>query len=666
MLYMLSRFFTSSVRWLTYGLIAFLPYAAWSATQDSLFSPKLYLLSIGVLILLLLLAVVLVANRRISLSSTSVDVILVTLLLSMATLSMLVPTNKVQALLNPNTGLAFWLGLLILYGVCTALRLRPLVVAFYSAGVAALVITMQSLFPLVSSTLPKDLAFLAIPGATLVGSYLETSFFYGFFTLLGLGMLWKAKRHRRSPSLLVIAITILLFITSLASGYRASRTEQILPSYLSSWRAAVETLQSPQLMLTGFGSDNFIVAFTKAKTPAYNSQSDWSQNYRVARSGILQIWAEYGLPIVVLLILLLTTAIFRTYKSSRDDEVGTENIYLTIQMAALIAGLILLPLSPAIVFLLMMLLAEVVTETSPESSLLQLSFKRTPAATLPFATVLCLMSGAAGYGLYHVVGAELAFKKGIDNLSKGSVVYEQHRRAIQQNPFIERYRISFSQINLVLANSIMSKEKPSDQDKQTASQAIQVAIGEAKAAVSLNPLKSGNWLALATTYRSVIPVAKGADAWAIAAYQRAIILDPSNPSIRLQLGGVYYGLKQYDRAEELFKEALSLKADNPNFYYNYAWALYQGKKYDQAVSAMENVLKLIKDTKGEDYKKAQKELEDFKKAAAANKPIIPAKEQPEESNTDGEGNLSLPQPQPTTSPQIILPTGAGIASESAR
>lgn len=666
MLYMLNKSLTTCIRLLTYGLIAAIPYAAWSATQDYLFSPKLYLLAAGVIVLLCLCAVALVVQRRIVLSSSSVDVLLVTLLLVMTTLTVLIPTNKVQAMLNPNTGLIWWLGLAVVCGVCTALRLKPLLIAFFSAGIAALIVMMQSLFPLVAATLPKSLVFLAVPGATLVGSYLETSFFFGFLTLFGLTSLWKAKKHHKSLSLLVIGITTLLFMTSLSSGYRASKSPLVLPSYMNSWLAAVETLQSPKLMTTGFGSDNFIVAFTKAKPATYNSQPDWNQNYRVARSGALHLWAEYGVPFLLLLMALFTAAFIRIRKSKHAEAGAPERIALMTLLTTAVASVVLLPLSPHVLFLLIMTLAEVVSETSDDSSRLHLSFQHTPAVTIPFAVILLLLSAAGVYGLYHVVGAELAFKKAADNVSKGSVVYEQHRRAIQRNPFIERYRISFSQINLILANNIMSKEKPADQDKQTASQAIQVAIGEAKAAVSLNPLKSSNWLALASTYRSVIPVAKGADAWAIAAYQRAIILDPRNPATRLQLGGVYYGLKQYDRAEELFKEAVSLKSDSPNYYYNLAWALYQGKKYDDAVSSMQNVVKLIGNKEGEDFKKAQKELDDFKKVAAQEKQQGAVKEPVVDPKETTDTALSLPPVQPTLSPQLVLPTGAGIATESAK
>ena len=82
------------------------------------------------------------------------------------------------------------------------------------------------------------------------------------------------------------------------------------------------------------------------------------------------------------------------------------------------------------------------------------------------------------------------------------------------------------------------KKKPelSEADRQTISQAIQAAIEEAKATVTLNPQKAVNWENLASIYRNIINVAQGADSWTVSAYQRAIILGPQNPTYRVSLG----------------------------------------------------------------------------------------------------------------------------------
>jgi Cytochrome c biogenesis factor len=234
-------------------------------------------------------------------------------------------------------------------------------------------------------------------------------------------------------------------------------------------------------------------------------------------------------------------------------------------------------------------------------------------------------------------------------------LYENVRQAIILNPFIERYRTNFSQLNLIIANNLASKatkDKPlSEQDKQNISLAIQSAISEAKVAVSLNDKKAQNWENLAQIYRNIIKLIQGADVWAISAYQRAIVVDPQNPVYRLTLGGIYYSLGNYDDANNLFIQAVSLKPDWPLAYYNLAWSYYQKEKYQEAVVSMENVLRFLDPKKDEiDYKKAKKELEEFKKK-------LPKEE--EQSTQEGKTQLklTLPSPIPTT-PQIQLPKEA--------
>ncbi len=259
-----------------------------------------------------------------------------------------------------------------------------------------------------------------------------------------------------------------------------------------------------------------------------------------------------------------------------------------------------------------------------------------------------------GYLLSRSYAAEIYFKKGLDGFAKNDAkqVYDNMRQSIILNPYIEKFRINFSQTNLLLANNIASKkqEEITDQDKQNISQGIQAAIAEGKAATTLNPQKAGNWENLANVYRNILNVAQGADVWTISAYQRAIVSDPQNPIYRLNLGGVYYSLGNYEEAVKLFEQSIGLKPDWPNAHYNLAWALYQRKDYQRAASEMQNVSQLV-DPKSEDAKKVQKDLEEFKK-------MLPE----EEATAAGElkpGQLSLPTPPSATfSPKIKLPKEA--------
>jgi tetratricopeptide (TPR) repeat protein len=91
----------------------------------------------------------------------------------------------------------------------------------------------------------------------------------------------------------------------------------------------------------------------------------------------------------------------------------------------------------------------------------------------------------------------------------------------------------------------------------------------------------------------LIGAAQDADKWAIRAYTAAIQLDPTNPRLRILLGGVYYANKDYLSAANLFAQSTNLKADYANAHYNLAQALKQLQRFDQAKIELENTQRLV-------------------------------------------------------------------------
>jgi tetratricopeptide (TPR) repeat protein len=256
-----------------------------------------------------------------------------------------------------------------------------------------------------------------------------------------------------------------------------------------------------------------------------------------------------------------------------------------------------------------------------------------------FGVVILLMAFVAGGGylLGRSYAAEYYFKKAANGLMKNNAkeVYDNMKKARVLNPNEERFVLNFSQTNLLVADALARKDADqiTESDRQTIAQAVQAAISEAKELIRLNPNRASSFENLANVYKNIIPLAAGADVWTISSYQRAIVLDPANPSYRLNLGGVYYLLGRYGEAARLFEQAASLKTDWPNAYYNLAWAYFQGQKYDLAATAMQNVVNLIdKKTSPQDWEKANKDLTDFKNKLVSS-----------QNEATAEGQLNLPQ-----------------------
>ncbi|MCH7730516.1 tetratricopeptide repeat protein, partial [Patescibacteria group bacterium] len=229
----------------------------------------------------------------------------------------------------------------------------------------------------------------------------------------------------------------------------------------------------------------------------------------------------------------------------------------------------------------------------------------------------------------RIIAAEITYKNALDALvqNEATLTFNSMREAINLNPRVDRYHASYAQVNLALANSIASKdpEEITDEDRASIAQLIQQAIAEGKATVALNPQRAGNWEVLASIYRSIIPFAQGADQFAIQTYKQAVALDPVNPSLRINLGGVFYSLQNYNDAIRAFELAVLAKPDLANAHFNLSAALRENGEIEAAVEEMKLVLALV-DRGTRDYELSKQELEKLNE-------MLPLPERPEEEET---------------------------------
>lgn len=220
----------------------------------------------------------------------------------------------------------------------------------------------------------------------------------------------------------------------------------------------------------------------------------------------------------------------------------------------------------------------------------------------------------------------------------GAAVYENQRKAITANPTRDSYYNSFAQTDLALANNIAGKENLTDAEKQTIQGLISEAITTTRVTTeAINPLSAANWETRALIYRSILNVADNASEWAVSAYNTAIQLDPTNPRLRLDLGGMYYAQKDYLSAANQFRQAFSLKPDYANAYYNFAQSMVQLNDLQSAKQAFE-VAKTLVPADSEDAKLLNKEIaaiDEKIKAAGTTGQVKPTVEQITASQNQG-------------------------------
>ncbi len=653
-------------------------------TQEYFSTNKVYLLAAAALGLLGISLAEMIMSKKLVWEKRHFDTNLLLFIAAIVLSVLITAPNKIMTLFNFN------------YGVVPTVSMT--VIAFYLARNSTLLSKKQGLFeginqltvltistvllavisivmffqPFRSISLPPSLQFLSTPSFTPLGSQIDLAILFGFVALALSAAILTGSTHGdestqkdglntpmiasvASVSVILIGLIFTMFqiLKPNASGTPSSAI--LLPPYRLSWYAAVETLKNPLTAIFGIGMNNFSSIFTAIKDPAYNQSSLWQvQSFNVARSTLLHVLATTGVFGLVAFFLLIMNAI----RSMIQHKVSKTIMTLFAFVAAII---IFMPPSLTIFFLLFLLLGTISHQIKPavhgeHHSSVELNL----AKITPLYAGLILISILLIAGSAYIVGrsymSEYYFKQSLNGLISNSAqdLYENQRQAIVLNPYNDKFRISFSQTNLLIANNLAAQANQrqlNDTERQTIIQTIQAAIQEAKAAVILNPASAGNWENLAIVYRNILNIAQGADGWTVASYQRAIALDPQNPNLWLNLGGVFYSLGNYEQATRMFEQAVTLKPDWPNALYNLAWSAEQRGDHVSAAILMQRVTTLMDPVKDEaDYKKAQADFESFRAK-------IPAQPQQPAQTQEQPQQLSLPTPPAATlEPKLKLPT----------
>jgi len=171
-----------------------------------------------------------------------------------------------------------------------------------------------------------------------------------------------------------------------------------------------------------------------------------------------------------------------------------------------------------------------------------------------------------------------------------------------------------SQIYLAQAREELNKQdsKPEDAFK-AASPYIQTAINAAMLSTNTaNPNNSTNWATRGYVYRQLVGVSEGFDTWAVNMYQKALELEPKNPSLWTELGQVYILKKDFAKSKESFNKAIDLRPQliDPHYYL----ALISDQEGDKtaAIKELETVSQLLPESDQVSRDNVAKAIENLK------------------------------------------------------
>ncbi len=494
---------------------------------------------------------------------------------------------------------------------------------------------------------------------TPAGALLPMAIFLVTVIPYGLGLVLRTKDYLYKALLASATVIIAISLVIASFNMITDRANFRIASLDSSLTVVFDSLKTSAIL--GVGPSNYLTAYTRFRPITVNLTDDWLARYAHGRNFYLTAITETGLIgtfAFTLLIIVLARQINAEIKAREHKRVPVLD-FKTTAIAGLFIVLAIFPATSPEVLVVMFLGLAMAAETrkfrigvaalAQSAHMSDSRSSKVPAviAITPFLVAVFYLLFAGGRAL----AAERTYKIAIDHLAKneGKETYEALQRAINIAPGIDRYHITYSQINFLLANAIAAKGQDlNDTDRQSIGSLIEQAIREAKTTVALNPTRASNWEVLAGTYRNIIPLSKDAAGFAIQAYRQAVALDPMNPDLRIALGGVWYSIKDYDSAIDAFRLAVVAKPDHANARYNLAAAYREKGETERAIAELKVVLTLV-DKDSKDYETAQKELTALEEKAAS----APA------SASQGETLTAPETTEPKVEPPIELPEGAG-------
>jgi tetratricopeptide (TPR) repeat protein len=295
------------------------------------------------------------------------------------------------------------------------------------------------------------------------------------------------------------------------------------------------------------------------------------------------------------------------------------------------------------------------------------AFSSSQRSTVAFLLPIVIAGAVVLLGVYGVGRAYAAsyyFFRSSYALQQNDAAntYEMQRRAAEMNPYMSVYRSNYALTNLAIATALANKQDITEQERNEVAQLVQQAIREARAATILRPEDTQNWRVLAQVYRNLIGSAEGADQWAVSSYVEAITTNPSDPTLRIELGGIFLNEQQFNDAILLFQQAAELKPDYANAYYNLANALKSANQLASAEAAYKQTLVLIP-ADSEDYVRVNQELEELQAALAQQQESAQQAGEGQEGTNAQDANAQSSNPASSLLNQNVSQTDAEVVTQ---
>lgn len=386
-------------------------------------------------------------------------------------------------------------------------------------------------------------------------------FIAGVLMLAAFGFLqtqsFPDPRRFAIPLFILLVSVLLLFVRS---PLRVDVPVSVSPSYSASWGISRAVLSEGwDRFALGSGPGTFALDYAKYRPASVNGTIFWNTQFDRSKSHALTSLATLGVVGSVLWLgTMLAVAVLALARllMDRKGESWEMTYVLFVGWATLFVAHLLYSSNMTLSFLLWglagLLAAQVVQGTK------ETDFARSPRLGLAFSFAFVVVAVGVLATLFVTGGryaAEVAFAKAVKLDRSGAPVTEvigELGKAVSHNALSDVYYRNLSSALLMQARATIAeaagKELTAEQ-RASVTNSVSVAVNAAKRATDLEPNNVSNWVVRGSVYRDVMSFVSGAEDFAAATFQQALLLEPNNPSHYVNLGRVH--LVVADRARAL-------------------------------------------------------------------------------------------------------------------
>ncbi len=418
----------------------------------------------------------------------------------------------------------------------------------------------------------------------------------------------KIDSERRIPTAPFVVLLISLFFVlsgnliggSIYSFFRVPQ-ETLRPSWTQTIDVAKSSLSENPIF--GAGPNRFASQWSLFKPAEVNSGTLWNVNFNSGVGFIPSSMIVTGVIGIIAWVLFLLVFLYRGIVSVFLSRVKTVRSYTTVSsfLGALYLWVFLFFYTPNIVILsLAFLMTGIFIACLADIKLIKnYNFSFLDDPRIGFASVLVLIlliisSIAGGYILFQKFLAVGYFQKSLivssttGNLNDAS---QYLSRAIKLNNSDLYYRtlseVDLAKLAKLLSRKDVSKETISIEFKTISNSAVNNAI----LATKIDKTNYVNWVALAKVYQSLLlwgAPNKFYDSAKIA-YDKAILLNPKDPTLMLAMARLEIIAKNKNEARKYIAKALNLKNNYTEAMFLLSQLQESEKDFKAAISSIELV-----------------------------------------------------------------------------